>query len=86
MISTCYILEWIWNLSLKRAFVEKAEEKGWHDIFFRNEDLQGKNPSAFYVHCRGISIKKLLVTQMSLLWIKTCLGAIRDVADELLFM
>lgn len=42
MISTCYILEWIWNLSLKRAFVEKAEEKGWHDIFCINEDLEGK--------------------------------------------
>lgn len=42
MISTCYILEWIWNLSLKRAFVEKAEEKGWHDIFRINEDLEGK--------------------------------------------
>lgn len=37
MSRTCYILEW--NLSLKRAFVEKAEEKGWHDIFCMNEDF-----------------------------------------------
>lgn len=85
MISTCYILEWIWNLSLKRAFVEKAKEKGWHDIFCINEDLEGKK-YAFYIHCRGISIKKLLVTQMSLLWIKTYLGAKGDIADELLFV
>lgn len=49
MISTCYILESNWNASLKRAFVEKAGEKGWHDIFCINEDFEEKNP-AFYVH------------------------------------
>lgn len=47
MISTCYILEWNWNVSLKRAFVEKAEEKGWHDIFCINEDFEGKRNLLF---------------------------------------
>lgn len=39
MISACYILEWNWNVSLKRALVEK-EEKGWRDIFCINEGKQ----------------------------------------------
>lgn len=42
MISTCYILEWNWDVSLKRAFVDKAEEKGWRDIFCINEDFEEK--------------------------------------------
>ena len=70
---------------MKRPFVGKAEEKGWHDIFCINEDFEGKK-SAFYVHFRDISIKKLLVTQMSLLWIRTYLGDMGDIADELLFV
>lgn len=49
MISTIYILEWNWNVSLKRAFVEKAEEKGWHDIFCINEDFEGRKK--IYILC-----------------------------------
>ena len=66
MISMCYILECNWNVSLKRAFVNKAQEKGWRDIFCINEDFEEKK-SAFNVHFQDIPIEKLLVTQMSLL-------------------
>lgn len=65
MISTCYILEWNWDVSLKRAFVDKAEEKGWRDIFCINEDFEEKKSFFFFlfnVHFGDISIKKLLDT------------------------
>lgn len=85
MISMCYILECNWNVSLKRAFVNKAQEKGWRDIFCINEDFEEKK-SAFNVHFQDIPIEKLLVTQMSLLknkYIYIYSIDMEDIADEL---
>lgn len=81
MISTCYILEWNWNLSLKRAFVSKAEEKGWRDIFCINEHFEEKNLLLMFIF-------KIFLLR-SYWWLKCHLKKnnsidMEDITDELL--